>query len=146
MTEEQKKKRDWLNRAFYAEKKLNALLYKRERDKELARRVTAVYGGNDKGRTDSRENVTEMALIKLLGSDEEYSDYLKEYLSLRREIEAAISTLHEPITEAILIQRHINFMSMEKIAERMHYSTRQINRKYIDGLEKMSLNVIECHF
>ena len=145
MTDEQTTKRDWLNRAYFAEKKLSALLYKRERDKERAEHITTVYGSIDKGRSSSYENRFENDIIRLLGSDEEYNEYLQEYMNIREEIQTAINNIHEPVTEAILIQRHLNFMSIEQIAETLNYSDRSIKRKYLEGLEKLSPNVTQCH-
>ncbi|MBQ7046285.1 MAG: hypothetical protein IJN85_00900 [Oscillospiraceae bacterium] len=59
MTAQQRKIIAWLNRAYYAEKKLRALESLRESDRERAQRITAVYGGNDKGKSDSRSNTQE---------------------------------------------------------------------------------------
>ena len=146
MTPEQETKREWLNRAFYAEKKLNALLHKRECDRQRARRITAAIDGNDKGKSDSCSNSTAEALFKLLGSDEEYSSYLKEYLDIRHEIETAIHTLEDPELEAIFIHRYLDYMKIEEIAEKMNYCDRSIKIKHKEGLKKISLNFIEMHF
>ena len=140
MTAEQEAKREWLNRAFYAEKKLNALLHKRECDRQRARRITAAIDGNDKGKSDSRSNGTEEALFKLLGSDEEYSTYLKEYLDIRHEIETAIHTLENPELEAVLIYRYLDFVpSLERIAEKMSYSYETIKNKHKKGLNCLKI-------
>jgi hypothetical protein len=140
MTAEQEAKREWLNRAFYAEKKLNALLHKRECDRQRAQRITAAIECNDKGKSDSRSNGTEEALFKLLGSDEEYSIYLKEYLDIRHEIETAIYTLEDPELEAVLIYRYLDFMpSLEKIAEKMSYSYETIKNKHKKGLNCLKI-------
>lgn len=137
MTAEQEAKREWLNRAFYAEKKLNALLHKRECDRQRARHITAAIDGNDKGKSDGRSNSTEAALFKLLGSDEEYSSYLKEYLDIRHEIETAIHTLEDPEIEAIFIHRYLDYMKLDEIAEKMHYCYRTIKNRHKDGLNKL---------
>lgn len=140
MTAEQEAKREWLNRAFYAEKKLNALLHKRECDRQRARRITAAIDGNDKGKSDNRSNGTEEALFKLLGSDEEYSTYLKEYLDIRHEIEAAIHSLEDPELEAVLIYRYLDFVpSLERIAEKMSYSYETIKNKHKKGLNCLKI-------
>lgn len=140
MTAEQEAKREWLNRAFYAEKKLNALLHKRECDRQRAQRITAAIGCNDKGKSDSRSNSTEEALFKLLGSDEEYCSYFKEYLDIRHEIETAIHTLENPELEAVLIYRYLDFVpSLEKIAEKMSYSYETIKNKHKKGLNCLKI-------
>lgn len=145
MTDEQIAMRSWLNRAFYAEKKLTALTDKCKRDRERAERVTQMYGGIDKGKSDSHENGTQKLMDALMDSIEECDKYAKEYASIRREIETEISTLTEPVTEAIFIHRHINYLSMEGIAEVMHYDRATIQRKYKDGLKKLLHNATECN-
>ncbi len=140
MTAEREAKREWLNRAFYAEKKLNALLHKRECDRQRAQRITAAIECNDKGKSDSRSNSAEEALFKLLGSDEEYSSYLKEYLDIRHEIETAIHSIEDPELEAVLIYRYLDFVpSLERIAEKMSYSYGTIKNKHKKGLNCLKI-------
>lgn len=145
MTDEQKAKRDWLNRAFCAEKKLNALYDKCKRDKARAERVTQVYGGIDKGKSDTRENGTQKLIDVLTDSIEEYDKYAEEFATIRREVEAVINTF-DPVTYSIFYYRHLRYLSLERIAEEMHYNEKTIRRKYIEGLDKMSANVLECPF
>lgn len=141
MTKEQTIKRDWLSRAFYAEKKLNALLYMYERDKERAQRITAVFGGNDKGRTDSRENGTEKLLAVLADSERKYSNYAAECAEIRSEIEEAISTIKEPDVQAVLKLHYLGFKpSFEKIAEEMHYSVETVKRRHKRGLDEIKID------
>lgn len=146
MTEEQIIKRNWLNRAFCAEKKLNALYDKCKRDRERAERVSQVYGGVDKGKSDSKQNGTQKLLDALADSIEEYSRYASEYAEIRREVENAIRTLNDAELEAIFIHRHLNYAKVDRIAEIMHYSNRTIIDKYKKGLEKFAPNFIEFHF
>ena len=49
MTEEQFTKIAWLNRAFYAEKKVYALKALRDKDERRAQSLSPNYSGNDKG-------------------------------------------------------------------------------------------------
>ncbi len=135
----------WLNRAFYAEKKVKALESLRNSDRERAQRITANYEGNDKGKSDTRLNGTEEALITLAESEEKYDNALKEYSLMRQEIEKAIENLHNPVIEAIFIYRYLEYLSMEQIAEAMNYDLRTIQRKHKYGLEKLSPNVMVCH-
>lgn len=144
MTDEQKAKRDWLNRPYYAEKKLNALYDKCKRDRERAERVSQVYGGIDKGKSDNRENGTQKLMDVLTDSIEEYDKYSEEFAVARREVESAIETLNDDELEAIFIHRHLNYENVDKIANIMHYSYKTIKRKYLEGLNKMSPNVLEC--
>lgn len=141
MTENQKNKIKWLNRAFHAEKKLTALYHHKERDKERAQCITSVLGGNIKGKSDSRENAVEKALITFAGSTEEYERFLDDYILIRSEIRESIESLHDDEIEAIFIYRYLEYMTIEGIAEEMHYDERTIRRKHRSGIEKLSGNV-----
>ena len=144
MTDEQYAKVRWLYRAKNAEKKLNALYHKRECDRERAKRLARALEGAGTGRSDSRSNVTEESIFKLLGSGEEYEKYFSFYLSVRREIEDVIKTLGDPVAEAVFTQKYLNYMTMEEIAEKMNCSVKTVKRKHGEGLEKMSPNALEC--
>ncbi len=144
MTEEQKKKSQWLNRAFYAEKKVKALELLRKRDRERTQRITANYEGNNKGKSDGRRNGVEEALITLTQSDDKYDNALRDYIALRREIESAIEELHDDELEAIFMYRYLEYKTMEQIAECMNYNERTIRRKHHYGIEKLSANVLVC--
>ncbi len=137
MTIEQIEKTAWLNRAFYAEKKVKALESICKRDKERTQRITANYEANDKGKSDGRKNGIEEALMMLAESEEEYDKALHDYSVLRREIESAIKGLDDYELEAILIYRYLDYKTMEQIAECMNYSLSTIKRKYNRGIEKV---------
>ena len=142
MTDEQIVKRDWLNRAFLAEKKLHALEIQCNLDRERAEHITVIYDKVVRGKSSYRENHYENKLIRMLNSEEKYNKYLQEYLDMRCEIEDAIHTIHSHIHESILIYRHLGYMSIEHIAEAMNYSDRSIKRKYAEGLDKISLDIL----
>lgn len=144
MNEQQSELIKWLKRAFYAEKKLKALEHLRESDRERAERITSVLGGNVKGKSDTRQNTVENSLIRLACSEEKYERFLDRYVSIREEVEKKISDLHNDELEALFIYRYLDYMTIEKIAEEMHYDERTVRRKHKDGLEKMSANVRFC--
>lgn len=142
MTTEQLDKIAWLNRAFYAEKKVKALESLRKSDRERAQRITANYGGNDKGKSDTHLNGMEEALITLATSEEKYDNALHDYSVLRCEIESAIENLHDDELETIFMYRYLDYKTMEEISELMNYCERTIRRKHIKGIEKLSANVL----
>ena len=145
MTIEHLEKIAWLNRAFYAEKKVKALESIRKRDRERTQQITANYEGNDKGKSDGRKNGVEEALMMLAESNEKYDNALHDYSVLRREIESAIENLHDDELETIFMYRYLDYKTMEQIAELMNYNERTIIRKHKAGIEKLSPNVIACH-
>ena len=137
MTIEHLEKIAWLNRAFYAEKKVKALESIRKRDRERTQQISANYEGNDKGKSDGRKNGVEEALMMLAESDEKYDNALHDYSMLRREIETAIESLHDDELETVLIYRYLDYKDMEQIAECMNYSLSTVERRHKKAIEKI---------
>lgn len=144
MTVKQLEKIAWLNRAFYAEKKVKALESLCRRDKERTQQITANYDCKDSGKSDGHKNGVEEALLMLAESNEKYDNALHDYSKLRREIEAAIEQLHDYELESIFVYRYLEYKTMEQIAECMNYNERTIRRKHHSGIEKLSGNVLVC--
>ncbi len=145
MTDEQKKKIAWLNRAYYADKKLNALIAQRNRLEELAQRTTMNYGCNDKGKSSGSQNGMENALMKLVeinfNIDKEITKLADTYI----EIDNAISHISDSEAQAILRRRYLAFETMEEIAEHMNYSVRNVKYKHKKALEKFAPFCIVLH-
>ena len=137
MTIEHLEKIAWLNRAFYAEKKVKALESIRKRDRERTQQITANYEGKDKGKSDGRKNGVEEALMMLAESDEKYDNALHDYSMLRREIETAIESLHDDELETVLIYRYLDYKDVEQIAECMNYSLSTVKRRHKKAIEKI---------
>lgn len=138
MTLEQMETSAWLNRAFYKDKKVRALRSLLERDRARAQGLSVNYGGVDKGRSDSRENGVEAAVQICAETSEAYDKALCEYNAMRREVSQVINGMRDDELEAIFIYRYLDGLSMEEIAERMHYDRSTIQRKHKAGLEKVA--------
>lgn len=138
MTEEQRRKAQWLNRAFNADRLSHALEDKLERDQSLAERLTRYSDGTGGG---GAGNSTEDALIRLSETRSKLQEKLTELESIRAEVYNAICTVDDESLRSILIWRYLDYKSMEQIADRMHYVRRTVHRKFLDALDKMSLNV-----
>lgn len=138
MTEEQRRKIAWLNRAFYAEKLAKAYLEKCEREKSLAQRLSRTFSesGSASG------NSTEDALIRLAVTERKTQEKLKELVRIREEITEAIRKIDDGDLQAVLVWRYLNYFTFEQTAEKMHYDKRTIQRKHQKALDKI---VIECH-
>ena len=143
MTDEQLEKIAWLNRAFYAEKKVKALSSLLKRDRERAEDISANYEKNDKGKSDSRSNGIEEILLLLAESEEKHAKALREYVGYRREIRKALEKLHDDELEALFTLRYLNYQTMDEIAVEMNYSISSVQRKHKSGIEKLIGNDIE---
>lgn len=143
MTTEQLEKIKWLNRAFYASKKMDALVAQKKQFEALAERITMNYNSDSKN--NNVENSTENALHKLADIELSIKSEIKTLLSAYSEIDEAIQKIDDDILQSILKRRYLAFETIEQIAEGMDYERRTIQRKHKIALDKLSLNVIVCH-
>ena len=144
MTEEQKEIRKWLNRAFYVNNKIKALEAVRERNRALATKCTASYE-SDGSTSGSQDNSKEKIIHEICDNDLAIRKELDSLVKIRTEISKKISGLENDELETILSMRYLGYMSMQQIADQMHYDRRTIQRKYIIALDKIK-DVIECHY
>ena len=145
MTEEQMQKVTWLNRAFYAYKKLGALLAQQDRLRTLAQSLSVSYEGNDKGKSSGSKNGTENALIKLADISRNIDSEVHTMLDVYTEIDNAIQQIDDDVSQAILKRRYLAFETMEQIAENMNYDKSTVQRKHKKSLDKLPPFAIVCH-
>jgi DNA-directed RNA polymerase specialized sigma24 family protein len=141
MTIQEMEIKRWLNRAFYAEKKAKALDMLVAQCRMRAEGLSHSGECNDTGRNGSRENGTESALMKLADMELKAEAQKVEAVNVSKEIQRAISQLHDDDLEAVLIHRYILFHTIEKTAEIMGYDPRTVKRKTNKAIKKMSLYV-----
>lgn len=133
--------RHWLNRAFYADKKIKALDVLVERHRERAQGLSRYTDGNNKGKTDGAENSTEKALIKLTELQSMANKQRAEAVNELEKIQNAISLLKDDDLESVLIHRFLLFESIEDTAAAMHYAPRTVRKKQKVAIEKLCLLV-----
>ncbi len=137
MTSEEIKVKNWLNRAFYAEKKVKALDMLVRQCRTHAERLSRCGEGNYTGKSDTVLNGTENAFMKLVDMEQKYSDQKKELENISKEISEAIALLHDDELETVLIHRYLLFHTIERTAELMHYSVRTIKNKQHQAIRKL---------
>lgn len=144
MTIEQLNIKRWLNRAFYADKKAKALEMRVNQCRERAQSVSVCCEGNVKGRSDSSENGTENALMRLADTEMKLSRQILELLDVTDEISEAIAKLEDDDLETVMIHRYLLFHTIEETAEMMNYNERTVRRKQNKAIEKLSAIVLVC--
>ena len=128
----------WLNRAFYADKKVKALEMRLKQCRERAQSVSVCYEDNDTGLSKSSKNGTENAYMRLAEISLKLSQQIEELLDVTDEISEAIAKLQNDDLEAVLIHRYILFHTIEQTAELMHYSVRTVKNKQKEAVEKIA--------
>lgn len=137
MTPEEIKVKNWLNRAFYAEKKVKALDMLVRQCSVRAERLSRCGEENYTGKSDTVLNGTENAFMKLADIEHKYSEQKKELENTFGEISEAIALLHDDELEAVLIHRYLLFHTIEQTAEFMHYSIRATQYKHKKSIQKL---------
>lgn len=137
MTIRQLEIKRWLNRAFYAEKKVKALEMHLRQCRERAEGISGFCEGNDKGKCSGSKNGTEDALMKLVDTEHKLQRQIIELAAISDEIFGAISKINDNDLETVLIHRHILFHTIEETAEIMNYDPRTVRRKQSEAIEKL---------
>ncbi len=123
LSQKQEKVIKWLNRAFSEEMKLEALRDYKQRKVEQAER-----GGNG----------TDRKAIERMAAETQYLEQEQIVAACRKEIKQAIEQVQDPVLEAILIRRYLNFEQLEEIAVHTHYSVRAVSYKLQQAQEKIA--------
>lgn len=142
MTTEQIKKIAWLKRAFYTENQAKAWLEKLERDRSHAEQVSKISSGIGSS-SRSSENCTEDALIRLAETERRTQEKLAKLVKIRNEIVQAIEQVEDSDMQSILVWKYLNYYTFEQVAEKMHYSVRNVKYKHKSALDKLCI-VLHC--
>ena len=122
MTDEQKKKVNWLSRAEANEDYIAVLKLQIAREKDAALLLL------------------EPELIqKVEDSIQEQTEKTAELVDVRYEIRKAISSIHDPELEAILVRRYLLYETVPEIARQMFFTVRTVQRKHLKALEKITI-------
>lgn len=139
MTDKQLEIKHWLNRAFYADKKVKALEMLLKQHRERAEGLSGFREGNDKGKSSGCKNGTEDALIRLADIEQKLQQQIAELSGITAEIVDAVSKLCDNDLETVLIHRYLLFHTVEETAELMNYSPRTVRDKQKKAIEKLCL-------
>lgn len=119
--------KEYLRQLARSNSRIDALIERQRRYRELAERRTAVYRDTPGGGRRCSSSVEECA-VKIIDLEREIDRRIDEYVDLTREIETAIDKVGDDRYRDILRYRYINGWSWERIAQEMHYDRRQITR------------------
>lgn len=113
--------KEYLSQLRWKNAKINSLIARQQRYRELATRRTAVYRDTPGGGRRSSSSAEEY-VCRIVDMEREIDRRIDEYVDLTREIEGRIRTLEDERYRAILCFRYINEWSWVKIAQEMNYS------------------------
>ena len=135
MTTEEMKR--WLNRAFYADKKITALNMLIVQCRERAQGLSRSSDTNEKGRSDTTNNNTESAIMKLVETERQAEEQRTNATNAVKEIQEAIAKLGDDDLETVLTHRYLLFHTIEQTADIMNYAPRTVRQKQKLAIEKL---------
>ena len=144
MTPEEIKVKNWLNRAFYADKKIKALDMLLKASRMHAEGLSGARQYNYTAKSETRLNGTENAFLKIAEIEHDFIGQKKELENIFREISEAIELIDDDELEAVLIHRYLLFHTIEQTAEIMHYSAETVRRKTNRAISKLCEKLLEC--
>lgn len=131
MTTEQIKKREWLSRAktvYKQLKKLQKQIIKDQRQKKFLSEI----------------GVSDDALNKKIEHDiQQQRKQVAKLIALDREIKRIILTVQNDALETILVRYYLLYESFSKIAKKMNYKPRHIQRLFYQAIDKITISEVE---
>ena len=76
-------------------------------------------------------------LFKKAEAEEELEELEKKAIKVKLELESVIATVNDECLEMILNYRYIDWLSLEEICDKVHWSLATVKRKHEKALEKI---------
>ena len=123
-----------LNKAFYIEKNVEALLEVKKMNEKIIERYKAI--------NDTEKETAEETIKNINNLNTKINSNIDSLVNARNEIADIISSLENEEYKTILTRRYLLYQNMQEIADIMHYDLRSILRKHKVTIQTiMSLNV-----
>lgn len=126
--------RDYLEKHFYASKKIKALESERTQLRLNATGSAIIRDGNY---ATTKENGTERKLISLADREKELDDEIVELKSLQQSIRQLIDSLQDDDLESVLIFRYISYHTEKQTAAELNYAVRTVQEKTKKAIRKL---------
>ena len=133
MTDEQLRKIQFLNQAYYIKKKIDVLNEVRKRNKFSS----AVSCKSDGIQYTGGYNREEYRMMKILSLDEKISAETDKLNRMFSEIYDAISTVDDIELNTLLTYRYILFLKIDEIADRLNCDEKTVRRKHKKALDNI---------
>lgn len=135
--------KEYLNQIRYIDNEIKAHIEERSRLRQAIELKTTSYSDNKVQETNS--DGYDERYIKYVDMADIINAKIDTLIDLKMKVSSEIDQLDKAEHRLLLRQRYVNQKSFEEIAVQMGYEIRQIHRIHGNALQKMSLNVIECH-
>lgn len=132
--------KEYLRQLLRRDARINALIERRQRYRELAD-VRGVAYGDVSGGGSRHGSAVEDCAVRIVELEREIDRRIDEYVDLVRQAEAAIDRVPDARCRDVLRYRYLSGWTWEKIAEQMHYDERWV--RHLHGLALLQVEVPE---
>ncbi len=131
MTIEQIRKRKWLSRAKLIYQQLKTLQKQITKDQRQKKFLSEI-------------DISDDVLTKKIESDiQQQRKQIAKLIALDKEIKRIILTVQNDTLETILVRYYLLYESFSKIAEKMNYKPRHIQRLFYQAIDKITISEVE---
>ena len=131
-------KKEYLNQAYWLDRRIDGKLEQLQALKAMAARTTSVMSGEVVSHT---RNVTSMqdVIVKIISMENEVNVDIDRLVDLKAEIMRVIKAVTSPEFQTLLELRYLCFKPWKVIAERMGYNIRHIYRLHDEAVESITI-------
>ena len=137
MTEREERAKEWLNRNYGIALEIQAIQRRLERMNADLEKVTRPLKIKEVIEANNPGNAQEDRLADYIDLSDELSKRIVYLMSLDRKTKEVINKVDSPTLRTILIERYINRLSWNKVAEAVHYERRwvmELHRQALDAV------------
>lgn len=137
MTEREERAKEWLNRNYGIALEIQAIQRRLERMNADLEKVTRPLKIKEVIEANNPGNAQEDRLADYIDMSDELSKRIVYLMSLDRKTKEVINKVDSPTLRTILIERYINRLSWNKVAEAVHYERRwvmELHRQALDAV------------
>ncbi len=128
--------KEYLQQAFYIDRKINLNLQKVEEMKRALYGKAVSYTNNGI-KNATKANNTECVVMRVLEYEEQINSEIDKLVDLRIQIEAVISKLTNEQQKEVLTRRYLLYQKWEQIAVGMHLDLRWVYRLHGRALQSV---------
>ena len=137
MTTEQIHAIAWLNRAYLARLKVDALIAQQEELRANAERNTLALGNTGASSSAKADNSTENVLIELVDLTNKIATEIKAQNQIYNEVNSVVNDVEDITLQTVLRYRYLCYHKWQTIAELMNYDERTIRRKHKQAIDEV---------
>ena len=132
--------KEYLQQAFYLDKRINSKLEQVEILNILATKVTSTLSDMPKS-PHRRTSILEDKIVKIIDLQDEINRDIDKLVDLKKEIANSICLLKDKEEQTVLEKRYLCFKTWEQIAVDMNYSIQHCFTVHRNALGKISVPI-----